>query len=108
MIMDIKRLGAICDNPVIRGKHLTEFTKKLEILTKEEIKASFEVSCKDMLTILSETVPCVGCRKRCVMVFFIRSVPCDSLVLYKIFRIGMAALNNTEIFYLVSRDYCMI
>ncbi|XP_032675649.1 gametogenetin-binding protein 2-like isoform X2 [Odontomachus brunneus] len=63
MIMDIKRLGAICDNPVIRGKHLTEFIKKLEILTKEEIKASFEVSCKDMLAILSETVPCVGCRK---------------------------------------------
>lgn len=70
MIMDIKNLGAICDNPIIRGKHLTEFVKKLKILTKEEIKASFEVTCKDMLTILSETVPCVGCRKRYVMVSF--------------------------------------
>ncbi|XP_011140169.1 gametogenetin-binding protein 2 isoform X2 [Harpegnathos saltator] len=63
MVMDIKNLGAICDNPIIRGKYLQEFVKKLEILTKEEIKASFEVTCKDMLAILSETVPCVGCRR---------------------------------------------
>ncbi|XP_014487774.1 PREDICTED: gametogenetin-binding protein 2-like [Dinoponera quadriceps] len=63
MVMDITHLGAICDNPIIRGKPLEEFVKKMEILTKEEVKASFEVSCKDIVAILSETVPCVGCRR---------------------------------------------
>lgn len=71
MIMDISRLGAICDSPIIRGKPLDEFIKKLSILTKEEVKMSFKVTCKDMLAILSETVPCVGCRRRCVIVSFI-------------------------------------
>lgn len=64
MIMDISDLGAICDSPLIRGKQLDEFTRKLNMLTKEEVKASFEVACKDMLAILGEAVPCVGCRRR--------------------------------------------
>ncbi|XP_066589135.1 gametogenetin-binding protein 2-like isoform X2 [Prorops nasuta] len=63
MIMDINNLGAICDNPLIRGKQLDEFSKKLDMLSKEELKASFEVSSKDMLAILGQAVPCVGCRK---------------------------------------------
>lgn len=64
MIMDISGLGAICDNPLIRGKQLVEFTRKLSMLTKEEIKVSFQVACKDILAILSQVVPCVGCRRR--------------------------------------------
>lgn len=72
--MDISDLGAICNNPTIRGKPLDEFIKKLSILTKEEVKASFEVTCKDMLAILSKTVPCVGCRRRYVTVPFITKI----------------------------------
>ncbi|XP_035741747.1 gametogenetin-binding protein 2-like [Vespa mandarinia] len=63
MIMDVNGLGAICASPLVRGKQLDEFTRKLDMLTKEEIKASFEVTCKDMLTILGQAVPCVGCRR---------------------------------------------
>ncbi|KAG7188191.1 hypothetical protein KM043_017684 [Ampulex compressa] len=70
MIMDIGSLGAICDSPMIRGKHLEEFTRKLELLTKEELKASFEVTCKDMLAILGEAVPCVGCRRSVERLFY--------------------------------------
>ena len=62
--MDINDLGAICDSPLVCGKELDEFIRKLNILTKEEIKASFEVTCKDMLVVLSQAVPCVGCRRR--------------------------------------------
>lgn len=65
MIMDVHGLGAICTSPLVRGKQLDEFTRKLDMLTKEEIKASFEVTCKDMFAILGQAVPCVGCR-RCV------------------------------------------
>jgi len=64
MIMDINGLGVICDSPVIRGKQFEEFRKKYNMLTKEEIKASFEVTCKDMLAILVQAEPCVGCRRR--------------------------------------------
>lgn len=64
MVMDINGLGAICDSPLVCGKELDEFTRKLNMLTKEEIKASFEVTCKDMLAILGQAVPCVGCRRR--------------------------------------------
>lgn len=64
MIMDISNLEAVSDSPLIRGKQLHEFTRKLDMLTKEEIKASFEITCKEMLTILSQAEPCVGCRRR--------------------------------------------
>lgn len=64
MIMDISNLGAVSDSPLVRGKQLDEFTRKLDMLTKEEIKASFEVTCKDILAILGQAEPCVGCRRR--------------------------------------------
>lgn len=64
MIMDISGLGAICDNPLINGKQLEEFTKKFALLTTEEIKESFEVTCKHIIDILNEAEPCVGCRRR--------------------------------------------
>lgn len=64
MIMDVNGLGAVCDGPLVRGKQLDEFSRKLNMLTKEEAKASFEVTCKDMLAILGQAVPCVGCRRR--------------------------------------------
>ncbi|OAD58930.1 Gametogenetin-binding protein 2-like [Eufriesea mexicana] len=63
MVMDISDLGAICDSPLVCGKELDEFTRKLNMLTKEEVKASFKVTCKDMLAILGQAVPCVGCRR---------------------------------------------
>ncbi|CAK9812187.1 Gametogenetin-binding protein 2-like [Anthophora quadrimaculata] len=70
MIMDIHDLGAICDSPLVCGKELDEFTRKLRMLTKEEIKASFEVTCKDMLAILGQAVPCVGCRRSVERLFY--------------------------------------
>ncbi|KAM0727514.1 Gametogenetin-binding protein 2-like [Formica fusca] len=70
MIMDISNLGAISDSPLVRGKQLDEFTRKLDMLTKEEIKASFEVTCKDILAILGQTEPCVGCRRSVERLFY--------------------------------------
>ncbi|KAK1133649.1 hypothetical protein K0M31_011442 [Melipona bicolor] len=70
MVMDINDLGAICDSPLVCGKELDEFIRKLNILTKEEIKASFEVTCKDMLVVLSQAVPCVGCRRSVERLFY--------------------------------------
>ncbi|XP_014615270.1 PREDICTED: gametogenetin-binding protein 2-like [Polistes canadensis] len=63
MIMDVNGLGAICVSPLVRGKQLDEFTRKLDMLTKEEIKESFVITFKDILSILGHAVPCVGCRR---------------------------------------------
>ncbi|GAB1866733.1 Gametogenetin-binding protein 2-like [Camponotus japonicus] len=70
MIMDISNLKAVSDSPLVRGKQLDEFTRKLDMLTKEEIKASFEITCKDMLTILGQTEPCIGCRRSVERLFY--------------------------------------
>ncbi|XP_043484649.1 gametogenetin-binding protein 2-like [Leptopilina heterotoma] len=70
LIMDANGLGAICDSPLVRGKELEDFTRKLNTLTKEELKSSFEVTCKDFLSILGQTIPCVGCRKSAERLFF--------------------------------------
>ncbi|XP_029660838.1 gametogenetin-binding protein 2-like isoform X2 [Formica exsecta] len=68
--MDISNLGAVSDSPLVRGKQLDEFTRKLDMLTKEEIKASFEVTCKDILAILGQAEPCVGCRRSVERLFY--------------------------------------
>ncbi|KAK0178640.1 hypothetical protein PV327_007516 [Microctonus hyperodae] len=70
MIMDLNNLGYVNESPLVRGKQLDEFTRKLDMLTKEEIKASFEVTHKDMLSILGQAVPCVGCRRSVERLFY--------------------------------------
>lgn len=63
MIMDLNELGYICESSLNNCIQFDEFSKKLNILNKKELKASFEVPEKDMLEILRQTVPCVGCRR---------------------------------------------
>ncbi|XP_011690105.1 PREDICTED: gametogenetin-binding protein 2-like isoform X2 [Wasmannia auropunctata] len=70
MIMDISGLGAICDNPLISGKQLEEFTKKFSSLTTAEIKASFAVTFKMVVEILNDAEPCVGCRRSVERLFY--------------------------------------
>lgn len=59
-----------CDNPVVRGKALEEFSRKYNVLTIEEVREALQVNCKDLLSILSQTVPCVGCRRSVERVFY--------------------------------------
>lgn len=65
--MDITGLKALRESPLVQGKQLEEFKKKLNLLTMDEKRASFEVACKDMLGVLDQTVPCIGCRRRYVL-----------------------------------------
>lgn len=70
MVMDLNGMGLVCDNPMVRGKELDDFLRKFNVLTSPETKSAFEVTCKDLLGILSQTVPCVGCRRRLVTTYF--------------------------------------
>jgi len=67
-------MGLVCDNPVVRGKELDDFLRKFNVLTSSELKCAFEVTCKDLLRILSQTVPCVGCRRRLVTTSFLYAI----------------------------------
>ncbi|GLH06233.1 Gametogenetin-binding protein 2 [Gryllus bimaculatus] len=70
MVMDLSSMGLICDSPLIRGKELEEFNKKFNVLTIPEAKEALEVTCKDLLGIISQTVPCVGCRRSVERLFY--------------------------------------
>lgn len=64
MVMDLNTIGLIFDNNPVKGKALEEFMKKYNVLTPTDITSAFEVPCKDLLTIINQIVPCVGCRRR--------------------------------------------
>ncbi|KAJ8686486.1 hypothetical protein QAD02_022280 [Eretmocerus hayati] len=70
MVMDITGLKALRESPLVKGKQVDEFAKKLNLLSMEEKRASFEVACKDMLSTLDSNVPCIGCRRSVERLFY--------------------------------------
>lgn len=64
MIMDLKSIGLISDNQPVKGKELEEFSRKMNILTEEELSRALEVSRSEILDVLNQNVTCVGCRRR--------------------------------------------
>uniref|UniRef100_A0A224X9X1 Putative gametoproteintin-binding protein 2 n=1 Tax=Panstrongylus lignarius TaxID=156445 RepID=A0A224X9X1_9HEMI len=63
MVMDINGMGLICGHPFVRGKEMDKFADMFNTLTPAELRDAFEVQCKDFFSALSQTVPCVGCRR---------------------------------------------
>lgn len=61
--MDLKGCGIVCDNPV-KGRELEEFTKKWSKLNEEELRSALQISKHQLLAVLNQNVPCVGCRRR--------------------------------------------
>lgn len=66
MIMDLNTMGLICDNLQVKGREFEEFMRKYRILTTDELKAALRVDASDILNVLNQTIPCVGCRRRLV------------------------------------------
>lgn len=71
MVLDLIEVDFMCEEPKIQGKEKDIFLKKFSMLTPEELRDAFQVSCKRLLDIVSEIIPCVGCRRRYVKRFFI-------------------------------------
>lgn len=63
MLMDLNSKGLVFDHPLVKGKELEEFTRKYSILSDEELKKSLEVDRTEFMSVLSQSVPCVGCRR---------------------------------------------
>lgn len=63
LVMDIKGSGIITDNQVIRGKEHEEFVNKWKVLSEEELRNALKVTIPEMMQVLNQNVPCVGCRR---------------------------------------------
>lgn len=63
MVMDLSAKGLVYDRDPIGGSKLQEFTKKFNLLTPNELRTSLSVSSTEFQTVLSQNVPCVGCRR---------------------------------------------
>uniref|UniRef100_A0A1B6DI37 Gametogenetin-binding protein 2 n=1 Tax=Clastoptera arizonana TaxID=38151 RepID=A0A1B6DI37_9HEMI len=70
MIMDLNSMGFVYDNPTVRGKELDEFLYKFNLLSDEEALEAFQINCKDILSSMSQTIPCVGCRRSVERLFY--------------------------------------
>ncbi|KAF5273798.1 hypothetical protein FQA39_LY00913 [Lamprigera yunnana] len=63
MVMDLKSMGLICDNRHMKGKEMDDFIRKMSILTDNELGDALQVTRSDLLRVLNQAVPCVGCRR---------------------------------------------
>ncbi|XP_060528103.1 gametogenetin-binding protein 2-like isoform X2 [Cylas formicarius] len=63
LVMDIRTSGIVCDSQILRGKELDEFASKWGVLSPEEFKSSLQITKSELLHVLNENVPCVGCRR---------------------------------------------
>lgn len=64
MVMDLNDLDLVREHVLIKNKDFEEFLRKYHLLSSWELKKAFEITIKDVMNILSESVPCVGCRRR--------------------------------------------
>ena len=53
-----------CDQMAIKQRDLERFIQRFHALTSDEIAVALMVTSKEILNLLSQMVPCVGCRKR--------------------------------------------
>lgn len=94
--MDISKCDIICENQPAQGKQLTDFMKNFQMLDEDEQLEAFTISSSDTLTILDQSVPCVGCRRRyladSIQIFLLKKINKSSDVLNSHFC-SILALN---------------
>ena len=64
MVVQFDDACAGCDEVAIKQKELEGFVQKFNALTKDEIAVALMVTNKEVFKLLSQLVPCVGCRRR--------------------------------------------
>ncbi|XP_062552982.1 gametogenetin-binding protein 2-like [Armigeres subalbatus] len=70
MLMDLNSKGLVFDQPLVRGQELDEFTRKYRVLTPAELRLSLNVPTIEFTSVLSQNVPCVGCRRSVERLFY--------------------------------------
>ncbi|XP_055627302.1 gametogenetin-binding protein 2-like [Toxorhynchites rutilus septentrionalis] len=70
MLMDLNTKGLIFDHSPVIGLELEEFTKKYRLLSPAELRLSLNVPTIEFTAMLSQNVPCVGCRRSVERLFY--------------------------------------
>ncbi|XP_030749471.1 gametogenetin-binding protein 2-like [Sitophilus oryzae] len=70
LVMDIKNSNIICDTRTLSSKELNEFSSKLGILSPEEFEGSLQITKHELIEVLNQNVPCVGCRRSVERLYF--------------------------------------
>ncbi|CAB3371759.1 Hypothetical predicted protein [Cloeon dipterum] len=70
MILDLTNSNIIGEGTTSKGKDYETFLSLYSLLSFEDINKAFRVNCKDVLDILSQTIPCVGCRRSVEKMFY--------------------------------------
>lgn len=61
--MDLEQKGLIFDRELIEGDAFSDFDKKFRLLKPSEIRSALTLATSEFQNVLSQTVPCVGCRR---------------------------------------------
>lgn len=64
LVQEIKQV------PPLKVQSLDSFLKKYRMLNKRELQDVLKVSIKEILDIMSESIDCVGCRRRLVLIHY--------------------------------------
>ncbi|CAG9763905.1 unnamed protein product [Ceutorhynchus assimilis] len=70
LVMDIKNSNIICDAQNLSHKELNEFAAKFSMLSPEQFEAALQISRPELLEVLNQNVPCVGCRRSVERLYF--------------------------------------
>ncbi|EAT35761.1 AAEL012102-PA [Aedes aegypti] len=70
MLMDLNSRGLVFDQPPVKGQELDDFAKKYRVLTPAELRLSLNVPTIEFTSVLSQNVPCVGCRRSVERLFY--------------------------------------
>lgn len=63
MVMDLSSKGLVFDRDPVDGETFEDFHKKFKLLKPIELKSSLSVTKTEFQNVLSQMVPCVGCRR---------------------------------------------
>ena len=66
LIMKLESTCEDCFNESLKHKELTKFVSKYSALSSDELAVSLMVTSKEVLSLMQQLVPCVGCRPRYV------------------------------------------
>lgn len=91
--MDLKSVALISDNQPVKGKELEDFTKKMSQLTESELSDALEVNKSEILHVLNQGVPCVGCRRRYVLVKCFKFFSAIFFLVLNVYIINYSPMN---------------
>ena len=67
MVMQLSSSCLQCEHILTKGKEYDRFMEQYSNLSADELSVALMVLSKELLNVLAQYVPCVGCRRRLVL-----------------------------------------